>query len=106
MSRTSSQPAGSSDSTSVIARASARLSPPTSRSAIVPSAIAGQTTFGPVDSVLTTRRAPREALPAPVRGEPPPRHGGPPPLLRFLREHGMLTWGYARLALRLAWLKL
>jgi len=58
-----------------------------------------------VDSVLTPPVAP-EALPAPVRGEPPPRHGGPLALLRFLREHRMLTWGYARLALRLAWLKL
>jgi acetyltransferase-like isoleucine patch superfamily enzyme len=45
-------------------------------------------------------------LPAPVRGEPPPRHGGPVVLLRFLREHGMLNTKYARLALRLAWLKL
>jgi acetyltransferase-like isoleucine patch superfamily enzyme len=44
-------------------------------------------------------------LPA-ARGEPPPRRGGPLVLLRFLRSHGMLTWGYARLALRLAWLKL
>jgi acetyltransferase-like isoleucine patch superfamily enzyme len=43
-------------------------------------------------------------LPAP-RGEPPPRRGGPLVLLRFLRSHGMLTRGYARLALRLAWLK-
>jgi acetyltransferase-like isoleucine patch superfamily enzyme len=59
-----------------------------------------------VDSVLTTPPATREALPAPVRGEPPPRHGGPLTLLRFLRRHGMLTWGYARLALRLARLKL
>jgi acetyltransferase-like isoleucine patch superfamily enzyme len=58
-----------------------------------------------VDSVLTPPAA-REALPAPVRGEPPPRHGGPLTLLRFLREHRMLTWGYARLALRFAWLKL
>jgi acetyltransferase-like isoleucine patch superfamily enzyme len=58
-----------------------------------------------VDSVLTPL-AVREALPAPVRGEPPPRHGGPLTLLRFLRAHRMLTWGYARLALRLAWLKL
>jgi acetyltransferase-like isoleucine patch superfamily enzyme len=58
-----------------------------------------------VDSVLTPPAA-REALPGPVRGEPPPRHGGPLTLLRFLREHRMLTWGYARLALRLAWLKL
>src|SRR3954469_24415181 len=45
-------------------------------------------------------------LPAPVRGEPPPRHGGPLVLLRFLRAHGMLNASYARLALRLAWLKL
>src|SRR3954453_11159777 len=42
----------------------------------------------------------------PVRGEPPPRHGGPIALLRFLRAHGMLRPNYARLALRLAWLKL
>jgi acetyltransferase-like isoleucine patch superfamily enzyme len=41
-----------------------------------------------------------------LRGEPPPRTGGPLTLLRFLRAHGMLTWGYARLALRLGWLKL
>ena len=42
----------------------------------------------------------------PLRGEPPPRHGGLLTLLRFLRAHGMLRWNYARLALRLAWLKL
>jgi acetyltransferase-like isoleucine patch superfamily enzyme len=41
-----------------------------------------------------------------LHGEPPPRTGGPLTLLRFLRAHGMLTWGYARLALRLGWLKL
>jgi acetyltransferase-like isoleucine patch superfamily enzyme len=45
-------------------------------------------------------------VPAAVRGEPPPRHGGPLVLLRFLRAHGMLNAKYARLALRLAWLKL
>jgi len=58
-----------------------------------------------VDSVLTSR-PPQQALPPAVRGEPPPRHGGPVALLRFLRANGMLTWGYAKLALRLAWLKL
>ena len=58
-----------------------------------------------MDSVLTPRAAP-EAPPAPVRGEPPPRHGGPLVLLRFLRERRMLSWRYARLGLRLAWLKL
>ena len=58
-----------------------------------------------MDSVLTSR-PPQQALPPAVRGEPPPRHGGPVALLRFLRAHRMLTWGYAKLALRLAWLKL
>jgi len=58
-----------------------------------------------VDSVLTRSR-PRETPPPPARGEPPPRHGGPIALLRFLHAHGMLRPGYARLALRLAWLKL
>ena len=58
-----------------------------------------------MDSVLTPR-ARHDPLPPQVRGEPPPRHGGPLALLRFLHAHGMLTWGYARLALRLARLKL
>jgi acetyltransferase-like isoleucine patch superfamily enzyme len=57
-----------------------------------------------VHSVLT-RSPPRETPPPPARGEPPPRHGGPIALLRFLRAHGMLRPDYARLALRLAWLK-
>ena len=47
-----------------------------------------------------------DAVPAAVRGEPPPRGGGALTLLRFLRAHGMLNAKYARLALRLAWLKL
>ena len=47
-----------------------------------------------------------DAVPAAVRGEPPPRHGGPITFLRFARAHGLLTPNYARLALRLAWLKL
>jgi acetyltransferase-like isoleucine patch superfamily enzyme len=47
-----------------------------------------------------------DAVPAAVRGEPPPRHGGPLVLLRFMRAHGMLTLKYARLILRLGWLKL
>ncbi len=41
-----------------------------------------------------------------VRGAPPPRGGGPLVLLRFLRRNGMLNSKYARLALRLLWLKL
>jgi len=47
-----------------------------------------------------------ESVPAAVRGEPPPRHGGPLVLLRFMRAHGMLNLKYARLLLRLGWLKL
>ena len=47
-----------------------------------------------------------DAVPAAVRGEPPPRHGGPLTLVRFLARHGMLSPKYARLLLRLAWLKL
>jgi acetyltransferase-like isoleucine patch superfamily enzyme len=41
-----------------------------------------------------------------VRGAPPPLRGGPAALLRFLRAHGMLNARYARLLVRLAWLKL
>jgi acetyltransferase-like isoleucine patch superfamily enzyme len=41
-----------------------------------------------------------------LRGEPPPLHGGPLTLLRFMRRHGMLRLGYARLLVRLVWLKL
>jgi acetyltransferase-like isoleucine patch superfamily enzyme len=47
-----------------------------------------------------------DAVPAAVRGEPPPRHGGPLALLRFMRSHRMLNLKYARLLLRLGWLKL
>ena len=57
-----------------------------------------------MDSVLTPPRV--TGLPPHVRGEPAPRHGGPIVLLRWMREHRMLTFGYARLLARLAWLKL
>jgi acetyltransferase-like isoleucine patch superfamily enzyme len=40
------------------------------------------------------------------RDAPPPLHGGPLTLLRFARRNGMLTPNYARLLVRLAWLKL
>jgi acetyltransferase-like isoleucine patch superfamily enzyme len=43
---------------------------------------------------------------AEVRGEPAPLHGGPIALLRFMRAHRMLTFGYARLIVRWARLKL
>ena len=43
---------------------------------------------------------------AQVRSEPAPLSGGPLVLLRFMRAHRMLTFGYFRLILRWAWLKL
>jgi acetyltransferase-like isoleucine patch superfamily enzyme len=59
-----------------------------------------------VDSVLTPP-APRDVAAEPrVRPAPAPLRGGPIALLRFMREHRMLTWGYARLLARLGWLKL
>ena len=50
-----------------------------------------------------------EPVPAPppqIRTAPAPLRGGPLVLLRFLREHGMLTLPYARLIARWLWLKL
>ena len=41
-----------------------------------------------------------------MRGEPAPLHGGPLTLLRFMRAHRMLSFGYAFLIVRWAWLKL
>ena len=55
-------------------------------------------------SVITPPRV--TGLPPHVRGEPEPRHGGPLVLLRWMRAHHMLTPNYARLLVRLAWLKL
>ena len=46
------------------------------------------------------------ARPVVVRRAPRPLHGGPLTLLRFLRANRMLSFRYARLALRWAWLKL
>ncbi len=45
---------------------------------------------------------PPSDVPLEVRTAPPPRRGGPLTLLRFMRRHGMLTPGYARLLVRLA----
>jgi acetyltransferase-like isoleucine patch superfamily enzyme len=56
-----------------------------------------------VDSVLSPRR---RVEPVVLRGDPPPLRGGPIAFLRFAKAHGMLTRGYARLALRWMWLKL
>jgi acetyltransferase-like isoleucine patch superfamily enzyme len=57
-----------------------------------------------VASVITPPRV--TGLPPHVRGEPEPRHGGLLVLLRWMRAHRMLTPDYARLLVRLAWLKL
>jgi acetyltransferase-like isoleucine patch superfamily enzyme len=40
-------------------------------------------------------------VPRAVRRAPAPLHGGPWALLRFMRRNGMLTFGYARLIVRL-----
>jgi acetyltransferase-like isoleucine patch superfamily enzyme len=57
-----------------------------------------------VESVLTPPRV--TGLPPHIRAEPAPRHGGPLTLLRWMRAHRMLTPNYARLLIRLGWLKL
>jgi acetyltransferase-like isoleucine patch superfamily enzyme len=67
--------------------------------------MAGRRGYDP--SPMETAAPPQiEGVPAALRGEPPPRHGGPLTLLRFMSSRGMLTPKYARLLLRLAWLKL
>jgi acetyltransferase-like isoleucine patch superfamily enzyme len=57
-----------------------------------------------VESVLTPPRV--TGLPPQIRGEPAPRHGGLLTLVRWMRAHHMLTPNYARLLIRLGWLKL
>ncbi len=52
-----------------------------------------------------TAGAGRDDPPGHLRRPPPPPHGGPFTLLRFMRANHMLRPGYARLLLRLAWLK-
>ena len=84
----------------MIARASARLSPASSRWASESSAIEPRRLrLASVDSVLTPPRV--TGLPPHIRGEPSPRHGGPLVLLRWMRAHRMLTFNYARLLVRL-----
>ena len=55
-------------------------------------------------SVITPPRV--TGTPPHVRGEPAPRRGGALVLLRWMRAHRMLTPNYARLLVRLGWLKL
>ncbi|MEY2517612.1 MAG: hypothetical protein QOJ89_4970, partial [bacterium] len=61
--------------------------------------------LGAVASVSSIAEPVPAAVPV-VRGEPAPLHGGPLALLRFMRDHGMLTRAYARLIARWLWLKL
>src|SRR5207244_214046 len=126
-SRTSSHPAGSSFSTSEMARASARLSPARRRSASSAAVLPGAATArngtwrpgshrtwrpGSHRAARAYHRSVETQAPelAELRGPPPaeavrrppaPLHGGPLTLLRFMRAHGMLTPKYARLLLRL-----
>ena len=53
---------------------------------------------------MSTVAEPPEAVV--VRGAPMPPHGGPRAFLRFARRNRLLTFSYAVLALRWAWLKL
>jgi acetyltransferase-like isoleucine patch superfamily enzyme len=57
-----------------------------------------------VASVITPPRV--TGMPPHVRGEPAPRRGGALVLLRWMRAHRMLSPSYARLLVRLGWLKL
>jgi acetyltransferase-like isoleucine patch superfamily enzyme len=58
------------------------------------------------DELSVAPPAPPSLTPDFLRAEPPPRAGGALALLRFLHEHHLLTFAYARLMLRLGWLKL
>src|SRR4051794_37659047 len=117
-SRTSAHPSGSSSSTREIARASARLSPASRRSArsaavrpegaiatgILWSASkydrAHMTTGSPTETEALAGPPPSGA-PDAVRRAPAPLHGGLLTLLRFSRRHDMLNLKYARLLVRL-----
>ncbi|MET0614632.1 MAG: acyltransferase, partial [Thermoleophilaceae bacterium] len=59
-----------------------------------------------MESATEPIAAPPSDLPDELRGPPPPRHGGLLTLLRFMRRHGMLNRKYARLILRLGFVKL
>jgi acetyltransferase-like isoleucine patch superfamily enzyme len=48
----------------------------------------------------------RSVATPPVHGVTAPLHGGPIALARFMKQHGMLNFGYARLIAHWAWLKL
>jgi acetyltransferase-like isoleucine patch superfamily enzyme len=62
-----------------------------------------QLTHEPGDQVDLPQRIPAHPW---LRGEPAPLSGGPFTLLRFMRANGMLNFSYARMLLRMAFLKL
>ena len=49
--------------------------------------------------------APVPTAPPQIRRPPQPLRGGPLALYRFMRDHGMLSWPYAKLIARWLWLK-
>jgi len=59
-----------------------------------------------MESATEPIASPPSDLPAEIRRAPAPLHGGLPTLLRFMRRNGMLNPKYARLLLRLGWMKL
>ena len=63
--------------------------------------------IGPKQSAPTVAAAPPAiaAAPAFARSGPPPLHGGPLEFMRFARANHMISWRYARLLARWAWLK-
>src|SRR5262249_32417665 len=61
----------------------------------------------PPDTTMSEPPARPSSVPsAHLRGAPPPRAGGPLRMLRFMRENNMLSAAYARMFVRLGWLKL
>jgi hypothetical protein len=99
-------PGGSSDSTSVIARASARLSPARSRWASESSAIAPRRLpFASMAFGHHTATGHRAAAARPRRARAAPRRARSS-CCGWMRAHRMLRPNYARLLVRLAWLKL
>jgi acetyltransferase-like isoleucine patch superfamily enzyme len=55
----------------------------------------------PTTPDLEPLAAPPASVPPEVRAAPLPRYGGPITLLRFMRRHGMLSFKYLRLIVRL-----
>ena len=59
----------------------------------------------PVVASVSPIAEPVPTAPPQIRRPPQPLHGGPLALYRFMRDHGMLSWPYAKLIARWLWLK-